>query len=185
MYLDLLFFYISWFITLVSFTPTHLMEIKGFSPDVMGGIMSVLGFAWMAWGFIVSALSDRFGRKPILIIFTAIAILCPMVLLYVDNASTMLPLIFLTYIGLGCFTLFMATIPAETVPASQVATALGLVMEVGELFGGFITPIVAGFAADIYGLQIVMWIAAAGSLVAFFLSFFLTETAPVRTAKAQ
>lgn len=178
-------FYISWFITLVSFTPTYLMQVKGFSPEVMGGIMGSLGFAWMVWGFIVSALSDRFGRKPMLILFTMIATLCPMVLLFVDDASTMLPLIFLTYTGLGCFTLFMATIPAETVPATQVATALGLIMGIGELFGGFITPVVAGFAADAYGLQIVMWIAAAGSFIALLLSLFLTETAPIKVNKAQ
>ena len=178
-------FYISWFITLVSFTPTYLMQVKGFSPEVMGGIMTSLGFAWMVWGFIVSALSDRFGRKPMLILFTIIATLCPMVLLFVDDASTMLPLIFLTYTGLGCFTLFMATIPAETVPSTQVATALGLIMGIGELFGGFITPVVAGFAADAYGLQIVMWIAAAGSFIALLLSFFLTETAPIKVNKAQ
>lgn len=178
-------FYISWFITLVSFTPTYLMQVKGFSPEVMGGIMTSLGFAWMVWGFIVSALSDRFGRKPMLILFTIIATLCPMVLLFVNDASTMLPLIFLTYTGLGCFTLFMATIPAETVPSTQVATALGLIMGIGELFGGFITPVVAGFAADAYGLQIVMWIAAAGSFIALLLSFFLTETAPIKVNKAQ
>jgi len=175
-------FYISWFITLISFTPTFLMQVKGYSPETMGGIMGSLGLAWMVWGFIVSALSDRFGRKPILILFSLIATACPMVLLYVESPSLMLPLVFLTYTGLGCFTLFMATIPAETVSAGRVATALGLIMGVGELFGGFVTPTIAGFAADIYGLQIVMWIAAGGSLLATILSFFLVETAPVKNA---
>ena len=176
-------FYISWFITLISFTPTYLMQVKGFSPETMGGIMGSLGFAWMAWGFIISALSDRFGRKPVLIFFSFVATCCPLVLLFVDSASLMLPLIFLTYTGLGCFTLFMATIPAETVSATRVASALGLIMGVGELFGGFVTPTIAGFAADIYGLQIVMWIAAAGSLIATLLSFFLVETAPIKNKK--
>ncbi|MFK4752327.1 MFS transporter [Oceanobacter antarcticus] len=172
-------FYISWFITLISFTPTFLMQARGFAPDAMGGIMGSLGFAWMIWGFVISALSDRFGRKPMMILFTLIATACPMVLLYAD-ADSMLPLVFLTYTGLGCFTLFMATIPAETVPASQVATALGLIMGVGELFGGFITPTVAGFMADAYGLDIVMWIASAGSLIAMVLALFLKETAPAK-----
>jgi MFS family permease len=176
-------FYISWFITLISFTPTFLMQARGFSPEAMGGIMGSLGFAWMIWGFVISALSDRFGRKPVMILFTLIASACPMVLLYAD-AGAMLPLVFLTYTGLGCFTLFMATIPAETVPASQVATALGLIMGVGELFGGFVTPIVAGFLADAYGLQIVMWIASGGSLIAMVLALFLTETAPVKVGHA-
>lgn len=172
-------FYISWFITLISFTPTFLMQSRGFSPDQMGGIMGSLGFAWMIWGFIISALSDRLGRKPVMIFFTLLATACPMVLLYAD-ADSMLPLVFLTYTGLGCFTLFMATIPAETVSPTQVATALGLIMGVGELVGGFVTPTVAGFMADAYGQEIVMWIAAGGSLVAAFLSMFLRETAPVK-----
>lgn len=178
-------FYISWFITLISFTPTFLMQVKGFRPETMGGIMGSLGVAWMVWGFVVSALSDRFGRKPILILFSLLATACPMVLLYVDSPTLMLPLVFLTYTGLGCFTLFMATIPAETVSAARVASALGLIMGVGELFGGFVTPTIAGFAADVYGLQIVMWIAAAGSLIATLLSFFLTETAPVKNKAAE
>lgn len=172
-------FYISWFITLISFTPTFLMQARGFSPETMGGIMGSLGFAWMIWGFIISALSDRFGRKPIMILFTIIATACPMVLLHAD-ADSMLPLVFLTYTGLGCFTLFMATIPAETVPRAQVATALGLIMGIGELFGGFVTPTIAGFMADSYGLEIVMWIASLGSLIAVILSLFLKETAPVK-----
>lgn len=172
-------FYISWFITLISFTPTFLMQSRGFSPDQMGGIMGSLGFAWMIWGFIISALSDRLGRKPVMIFFTLLATACPMVLLYAD-ADSMLPLVFLTYTGLGCFTLFMATIPAETVSPTQVATALGLIMGVGELVGGFVTPTVAGFMADAYGQEIVMWIASGGSLVAAFLSLFLRETAPVK-----
>lgn len=176
-------FYISWFITIVSFTPTFLMQVKGFSPDTMGGIMTSLGFAWMIWGLVISSLSDRFGRKSTLIFFTIIATCCPFVLLYVDNADLMLPLIFLTYTGLGCFALFMVAIPAETVPASQVATALGLIMGVGEIVGGFVTPVVAGFAADAYGLEIVMWIAAAGSIVALLLSFMLTETAPSKVSE--
>ncbi|MCY0966298.1 MFS transporter [Parathalassolituus penaei] len=176
-------FYISWFITLISFTPTFLMQARGFTPETMGGIMGSLGFAWMIWGFVISALSDRFGRKPMMILFTLIATACPMVLLYAD-ADSMLPLVFLTYTGLGCFTLFMATIPAETVSPSQVATALGLIMGVGELFGGFVTPTIAGFMADTYGLQVVMWIASGGSLIAAFLSLFLKETAPARVGVA-
>lgn len=172
--------YVSWFITLITFTPTFLVKVKGFSPETMSGIMGSLGVAWVVWGFVISALSDRFGRKPVLIFFSMIATLCPMVLLYVNSASAMLPLVFLTYTGLGCFTLFMATIPAETVSAARVATALGLIMGVGELFGGCITPTVAGFAADAYGLKVVMWIAAGGALMATLLACFLTETAPVK-----
>lgn len=89
----------------------------------------------------------------------------------------------LTYTGLGCFTLFMATIPAETVPRGFIATALGLIMGIGELVGGFIAPTIAGFAADRYGLSIVMWMSCGGALLAALLSLFLKETAPTVLAR--
>ncbi len=176
-------FYISWFITIVSFTPTFLITVKHFAPATMGKIMSVFGIASVFWGFVVSAVSDRYGRKPAVIFFSIIATLCPLSLLYADTPETMMLLVFFSYTGLGCFTLFMATIPAETVAAGLVATSLGLIMGMGEVFGGFVTPTIAGIAADRYGLSIVMWIAAGGSGIATILSCFLVETAPVKLAK--
>ncbi|GAB7528610.1 hypothetical protein PS3A_10190 [Pseudomonas sp. 3A(2025)] len=74
--------------------------------------------------------------------------------------------------------LFMATIPAETVPREVMATALGMIMGIGELVGGFVAPTVAGFAADRFGLSIVMWISCGGALLAAALSLLLKETAP-------
>jgi hypothetical protein len=88
-----------------------------------------------------------------------------------------------TYTGLGCFTLFMSTIPAETVPPAAMASTLGLIMGVGELIGGFIAPTAAGFAADRYGLFVTMWIAAGGALLAGVASMFLIETAPAALAR--
>lgn len=172
-------FYLTWFVIIISFTPTFLMQVKQYTPQTMGYIMSSLGFAWVAWGFIVPAISDRIGRKPVMFIFSLIAACCPLTLLYVTSPSVMMPLIFLTYTGLGCFTLFMATIPAESIPPRAIATALGLIMGVGELVGGFLSPTIAGFAADRFGLPIVMWISAIGALVPALLSWFLTETAPL------
>ncbi|MNP60566.1 hypothetical protein D3C76_1556620 [compost metagenome] len=87
-------------------------------------------------------------------------------------------LMVITFTGLGCFTLFMSTIPAETVPREVMATALGMIMGVGELVGGFVAPTVAGFAADQFGLSIVMWISCGGALLAAGLSLLLKETAP-------
>jgi len=84
----------------------------------------------------------------------------------------------LTYTGLGCFTLFMATIPAETVPRGALATALGLVMGVGELAGGFLAPVIAGRASDAWGLQTAMFMSAGGAVVVALLSLGLRETAP-------
>jgi sugar phosphate permease len=100
-------------------------------------------------------------------------------LLYVNDAAMLIPLVFLSYTGLGCFTLFMATIPSESIPPTAIATALGLIMGIGELAGGFLSPTIAGFAADHYGLSIVMWISSMGALLPALMSLFLVETAPM------
>jgi membrane protein implicated in regulation of membrane protease activity len=79
----------------------------------------------------------------------------------------------------------MATIPAETLPASVVATVIGLVVGVGEIVGGVFSPVIGGMAADLHGLQAPLYMQIGLCIVASILSLFLTETAPVKVkAKA-
>ncbi|MFF7264900.1 MFS transporter [Streptomyces sp. NPDC008159] len=170
--------YLTWFIVIVTFTPTYLLNVKGFSPSTMSGVMTCLGVGWVLWGFLTPAVSDRIGRKPTMIAFSVTAALCPLAIVYVSDPVALGLVIVLTYTGLGCFTLFMATIPAETVPRGALATALGLVMGVGELAGGFLAPVIAGRASDVWGLQTAMFISTGGAVAVVLLSLGLRETAP-------
>ncbi|MDH6513966.1 MFS family permease [Streptomyces sp. SAI-135] len=170
--------YLTWFIVIVTFTPTYLLTVKGFSPSTMSGVMTCLGVGWVLWGFLTPAVSDRIGRKPTMIVFSVTAALCPLAIVYVSDPVALGLVVVLTYTGLGCFTLFMATIPAETVPRGALATALGLVMGVGELAGGFLAPVIAGRASDVWGLQTAMFISTGGAVAVVLLSFGLRETAP-------
>jgi len=171
-------FYLTWFIVIITFTPIFLTDVKGFSPATMSAVMTCFGAAWVVWGFLTPAISDRIGRRPTMIVFTLIAAICPVAVVYVSNPVLLGVIVMLSYTGLGCFTLFMATIPAETVPRGALATALGLVMGIGELAGGFVAPVIAGWASDVWGLRSAMFIAAGGALVVAGLSFGLRETAP-------
>ncbi|UCZ85003.1 MFS transporter [Pseudomonas sp. L5B5] len=178
-------FFLTWFIVLISFTPTFLVKVRGYSPASMGTVMSCLGGAWVLWGFGVPAISDRIGRRPTLVLFSLVSACCPLALLFAPTPWMLGVLMLLTYTGLGCFTLFMATIPAETVPREVMATALGLIMGIGELVGGFVAPTLAGFAADRFGLSIVMWMSCAGAVLAAALALLLKETAPAVLARRQ
>ncbi|WP_216213920.1 MFS transporter [Amycolatopsis aidingensis] len=171
--------YLTWFIVIITFTPKYLTDVKGFAPGTMSAVMTCFGVAWVVWGFLTPAISDRIGRKTTMIAFTAVAALCPLAVVYVADPLLLGVIVVLTYTGLGCFTLFMATIPAETVHPAALATALGLVMGVGELAGGFLGPLVAGWASDIWGLQSAMFIAAGGAVLVVLLSLGLRETAPM------
>jgi MFS family permease len=171
-------FYLTWFIVIITFTPVFLTSVKGFSPGTMSAVMTCFGVAWVLWGFLTPAISDRVGRRRTMAVFTLIAAVCPVAVVYVPDPLVLGVVVVLSFTGLGCFTLFMATIPAETVPRGVLATALGLVMGVGELAGGFLAPVVAGWASDVWGLRTAMFIAAGGALVVAALSLGLRETAP-------
>ncbi|MGY1811999.1 MFS transporter [Blastococcus sp. SYSU D00820] len=175
-------FYLTWFVTTQTFTPLYLSEVKGFSPGDAGFVLTGIGVAWVLWGAMVPGLSDRFGRKPALIGATALAVLAPVAIMTIDSPGLLFAALVLTYTGMGCFTLFMATIPAETVPKGVMATALGLIMGVGEVVGGFIAPSVAGRLSDSFGLDTTMLISSGAALVVLLLGFGLVETAPSRIA---
>ena len=170
--------YLTWFVTLITFTPKYLTDEKDWSSGTMSAVMTCLGVAWVLWGFVTPGISDRIGRRTALIGCTVLAVCCPLAVVYVQSPVLLGALMILTYTGLGCFTLFMATIPAETVPRAALATALGVIMGVGELAGGFLGPLVAGRASDIWGLDAAMYIAAGGAVLVVALSFGLRETAP-------
>lgn len=176
-------FFVTWFMSILSFTPTFLVQVRQMDEKHMGLVMSAIGLAWVVWSLIIPSLSDLFGRKIVLIAFSIVAIFCPYMIVNVSGYWALPIAVFCTYTGLGCFTLFMATIPSESIDAARIATALGLIMGIGEVVGGGIVPFVAGFLADKYGLTIVMWIATGGAIVATLLSLFLDETAPVKVAK--
>jgi fucose permease len=108
-------------------------------------------------------------------------VILPLGALYFPGPALPLGAIFFVgWIVVGAFPLFMATIPSETVDQRHTATALGLIMGVGEGVGGAISPTLAGAAADRFGLQAPLWIMFVLPLIAALLSFGLRETAPRR-----
>jgi len=52
------------------------------------------------------------------------------------------------YLAVGSVSFFMAIVPSETIPPTHVATALGFIMGVWELAGGFAGPALAGIASE-------------------------------------
>ena len=174
-------FMVPWMIVGWAFLPSVYVNFRHFSPSDMKWLMSVLGISAAVFAFIVPGLSDRFGRKPVMIVFTLIGVLYPFAALYFSGSLLVLALlIFVGWSASGVFPLFMATIPSESIPARYLGTSLGLVMGIGEFLGGSSVPTLAGRAADHFGLPAPMYIAAACAVIAAVLTLFLRETAPVK-----
>jgi MFS family permease len=173
---------VSWLMLHQSFLPLFLTTVRRMTETQMGSVMSATGLCAAIVGFIGAGLSDRFGRKPVVIGTCLISLLTPLAGLYFQGSIAMLTaLMFVGWIGTAAFALFMAVIPGETLPARYTATAMGLVTCVGEVVGGSCAPLLGGWAADLTTLAAPLKIAAACALGGTILAMFLKETAPVKT----
>jgi MFS family permease len=175
-------FMVAWMILGWVFLPLFYTKVRLIGADQMKYLMSVLGLSAAFFSFVVPALSDRFGRRPVIVIFNFIGLLVPLAALYFQGSLFVLgTLIFVGWSASGTFPLFMGTVPSETIPARYVATSLGMVVGLGEILGGVSAPAIAGRAADRYGLQAPLMIMAVCAVVGTVLALFLRETAPIRS----
>ncbi len=178
-------FEVAWMILGWTFLPLVYVHVRRYSTRVMSYLMSVLGVSAASGAFILPGLSDRIGRKPILIFGALVGILVPIAALYWNGSLWIMGvLLFIGWLASGICPLLMATIPSETIPARYVATTAGLVQGLGEIIGSAGGAWITGRAADVFGLPVTMWIMGACALVAAVLGFLLKETAPIKTGKA-
>jgi predicted MFS family arabinose efflux permease len=170
---------VSNFVICLTFMPLYLTQVRHFTPDVESWLIAGLGLSATAGAFVISALSDRIGRRPLMIAMPIIGVILPLGAIYYLGSVWVLGAIFVVGWGLtGIFPLFMATVPSESVDPHLRATALGICMGTGEILGGVLAPSIAGYAADRMGLQAPLWIMLGLTLVGAALAFGLRETAP-------
>ena len=178
-------FMVGWLITASVFLPTFLVEYRHMKPAAEAAVMSVTGIAALVGGLTLPALGDWIGRKPVMLLGCLGGLFAPLSALYFDGPVWVLcALQFIGWMSAGVFPIFMGTIPGESLPRGQIATAMGLVVGVGEICGGVFAPLIGGQLADktSLGLQAPLMLVAAAILVSGALSLLLRETAPAKVA---
>jgi predicted MFS family arabinose efflux permease len=170
---------VSYFVVCLAFMPLYLVKVRHYSPETEGWLIGALGISATVGAFVISGLSDRIGRRPLMILMPLIAVILPLGALYYDGSVWVLAAIFFIGWGqTGIFPLFMATVPSESVAPHLRASALGLCMGTGEILGGVASPSLAGIAADHFGLQAPLWIMLGLAIAGSLLALGLRETAP-------
>jgi len=178
-------FMVGWFVMGWTFLPKFLTEVRGMPGPAMGSLLSVLGFASALSGFGAPWLSDRIGRKPVMIGFCVLAAVTALGAMYFHGSTRVLgALLFVGWLASGTFPLFMGVIPGESMPRQYAATAMGLVVCFGEVLGGSVLVALAGKVADLTQLSTAVLMMAASGAIGAVLCFFLVETAPVRIQAA-
>jgi MFS family permease len=180
--------FLSWLFLLNTFAPLYITEVAHKTPTTAGFLLGATGLGSFFFALLFPALSDRAGRKPVLLLTAALCMVVPLSLLIAPLYShpwILAAIVFLTNAGQGIAALILVVVPTESVPPQFSATAIGLATLSAEILGATLAPIFGGAAAQSYGLGITMWMSAGGAAVVFVAASFLKENSQVRRSRPE
>lgn len=162
--------------------PTYLITVLHLNAQSMGFVASALGFGGFIGSFSLSGISDYVGRKVAAIgAFAVAAVLLFMFARTGADPAKLFALLFgISMCSIGLLSLLCGPIATEAAPAGLVASTIGLISGIGEIFGGGVAPVIAGYVAQNFGLPHVFDFAMGGLALGIFVVLMLVETAPRR-----
>ena len=163
-----------WFATL-PFISNYFVNFQGMSADEMGKTMGLLGVSGLLSSVIVPGLSDKIGRKKVLLIFMVVGIFYPFAVYFLAGSAIHLPAMFFTYFMMGLLPIVAAVLPSESVPDHLKAKALGFITAIAEIVGGVMVPALAGVLSDKIDPSAFLWVAAALAFIGLFFVMKLKE----------
>ena len=175
--------FVSWLFLQNVFAPLYLMQVAHQPSTTAGFLLGATGLGSFVLGFLLPSLSDRWGRKLVLLLMAALSAIVPIafqVSWFYSFPWLLAAVLFLTNTGQGLAALIMVLVPTESVPPRFAATSIGLATFTGEIVGGTLAPVLGGALAEKHGLGVTLWMSAAGSVLIMLASFFLKETSNVR-----
>lgn len=167
-------------ITTSAFLPSYLVSHLRLDTPSMGAVMSAIGFGAMAGTLVLPALSDRIGRKPVMMIASlgALAGIAVLGSLGASVSALFACLFAIHFFNNALITLTVGPLAAETVPPRLMATASGVVIAAGELLGGGLAPIIGGQVAERFGIEHILRLPIVMMAVGVVLCIALRETRP-------
>jgi len=107
---------------------------------------------------ILPALSDRLGRKPLMVVGALVSVVCVAWLPTVHAAGMELfaAIFLISFMNAGVIAITIGPLTHLTTPAHLVGTATGVGVGAAEMVGGAIAPAIAGAMAQHIGIEMVL-----------------------------
>ena len=159
-----------------SYLPLYMVDHYGVSPKWAGIVISVVAGSGVIGGPLGGALSDRFGRKQVILV--SLFFVGPLLFAMIHSTYGAQLLISMILYG---FTMSVRmpsveSLIADVVPVDKRTTVLGIYFFIGMETIGIMTPVI-GRLIDIYGLDFVFTSVAGGlcliSAIALFFSKYI------------
>ena len=165
---------------LLTFLPVFLAYELGYSPFWVGACMFALQTAGFAAAPIAGHLSDRMGRRKIMMTSMAMT---AVVLVFMALAGKSLAFVaFIAVLGFFLYAIrpVMQAWILETTPRNMGGTSIGVLFG-AQALGSSVGPLLGGVVADGFGLTATFHFLAATIIVANLFIFFMPRTEPAKT----
>jgi MFS family permease len=145
-------------IPLAIFFPNYMTDYLHLSLESMSQMMIGLGLGSLTGTVILPALSDRWGRKPLMVVGTLVSVVSVAWLPTVQVAGMELffTIFLISFMNAGVIAITIGPLTHLTTPAHLVGTATGVGVGAAEMMGGAIAPAIAGAMAQHIGIEKVL-----------------------------
>jgi MFS family permease len=166
--------WVSCLVILSALLPNYLTDHLKLDLDDMSWVLSGQGLGSLVGAVTLPALSDRYGRRPVLLVSIAIEIVA--LYLFVRTGASPAVLFALLFVAswtnAGNLTITIGPLTMDSVPSELASTATGIVVGGGEIVGGALAPAAAGGIAQHWGIGVVPMLALGAIVVGLVITVF-------------
>ena len=166
--------WVSCLVILSALLPNYLTDHLKLDLGDMSWVLSGQGVGSLLGAVTLPALSDRFGRRPVLLVSVLIEIVA--LYLFVETGASPAVLFALllvaSWANAGNLTITIGPLTIDSVPTELASTATGIVVGGGEIIGGALAPAAAGGIAQHWGIAVVPSLALGAIVLGLVVTVF-------------